>query len=144
MIKTVIALIFAFGMGFSSCHRNEDASDLVGMKWVLRTLDGDTVVMQEEKNRAYIQFDTVENRVVGMSGCNHFFGDYETDGRKLKFMRVGATLRACPDSQVESAFMRVLNEADACEVKDTRLTLFSKDQPLAVFQGEPLSQAAKQ
>lgn len=140
MMKTLLILIGMIGLGFTSCDSADKKVDLTGMKWVLQTLDGKKVDLQEERSQVYIQFNATDKRAIGMAGCNRFFGGYELDGTKLKFSQMGATRMACPDMQVESAFFKVLESTDSCGIKEHTLTLFSKGKALAVFKGEPLTE----
>lgn len=140
MMKTLLILICMLGLGMASCNSAGDKKvNLTGMKWVLQTLDGKAVQLKEGQDRVYIQFDNAEKRAIGMAGCNRFFGGYELDGNKLKFSQMGATRMACPDMEIETAFFKMLENTDSCEIKDHMLTFLQKGKVLAVFKGESLS-----
>lgn len=106
---------------------------LNGVKWVLQTLNGKEVKLTDQNSEIFIQFNEVEQRVNGRAGCNRFFGNYEMEGRKLKFSPMGATRMACPDLQIETAFFQMLDEVDALTIKDNKLTFESKKKVVAVF-----------
>lgn len=59
-----------------------------------------------------------EGRVVGYSGCNNFFGQYELTGEGIKFGAMGMTRRACPQEEMglEQAVMSVFHHAYSVQV----------------------------
>jgi copper homeostasis protein (lipoprotein) len=74
----------------------------------------------------------------GNNTCNNFFGQYELlEGDRIKFGQAGSTLMACPDGEIEKAFMEVLRIADNYNVVDGVLILNkAKMAPLARFEQE--------
>lgn len=140
MMKTLLVLICMAALGLDACQTGGGKVELTGMKWVLQTLGGKKVELADAQRPVYIQFNAAEKRATGMAGCNRFFGGYELDGTKLKFSQMGATRMACPDLETESAFFKMLEDTDSCEIKDRQLMFLQKGKVLAVFQGEPLSQ----
>lgn len=138
MIKIGLILLCMAGFGLNACHSDRDKVELTGMKWVLQILDGKKVQLADEQRPVYIQFNGADKRATGMAGCNRFFGGYELDGTKLKFSQLGATRMACPDLETESAFFRMLENTEGCEIKDRQLMFLQKGKVLAVFRGESL------
>ena len=93
-----------------ACRSSKRDPGLVGMKWILESVDGQKVEMKVAGNEIIMQFNDGEKRVTGMAGCNRFFGGYEADGNKLKFSHMGATRMTCPDQETEpvsSGFLKI-------------------------------------
>jgi len=74
---------------------------------------------------AFIMFDSGSGRASGHSSCNNFIGSYVIEaGQRLRFAgNMGATMMACPDMSVESAFINALRRADNYAVNGDQLSL---------------------
>ena len=131
-MKSLIILLCITLAGVG-CNSSRNMAKLNGVKWVLQTLNGEEVKLTDQNSEIFIQFNEAEQRVNGRAGCNRFFGNYEMEGRKLKFSPMGATRMACPDLQIETAFFQMLDEVDALTIKDNKLTFESKEKVVAVF-----------
>ncbi len=131
-MKSLIILLCITLAGVG-CNSSRNMAKLNGVKWVLQTLNGEDVKLTDQNSEIFIQFNEVEKRVNGRAGCNRFFGNYEMEGHKLQFSPMGATRMACPDLQIETAFFQMLNEVDALNIKDNKLTFESKEKVVAVF-----------
>lgn len=136
-MKTLI-LICCMAVAIVACNPSGNGLKLTGNKWVLENLDGKKVEWKEGEKEVFIQFDGEKKRVSGMAGCNRFFGEYELDGQKLKFSKMGATRMACPDLEKEAEFFKMLEATDNYAIKDHQLSLMQKNKVLAVFKGEKL------
>lgn len=130
-MKSIVLLCVIFA--WAGCHSSKNMAKLNGEKWILQSLSGEAVKLDDNNSEIYIQFNEAEKRVNGRAGCNRFFGNYEMDGSKLKFLPMGATRMACPDLQWETRFFRMLDTVDAYSIKDSELTFLSKDIVVAVF-----------
>ena len=121
-----------------ACRSSKRDPGLVGMKWILESVDGQKEEMKVAGNEIIMQFNDGEKRVTGMAGCNRFFGGYEADGNKLKFSHMGATRMTCPDQETETGFFRILENTDAFRIRDRQLSLLQKGKVLALFKGKPV------
>ena len=72
-----------------------------------------------------INFETKESRVFGNSGCNSYFGQYEQDGKVLKFGVLGSTEMACqePLMQAEIALYNAFQNTASFELENSILVL---------------------
>ena len=66
------------------------------------------VVGIPQRVTASMSFGT-DGRVTGSSGCNRFFGTYETSGQEIKIRNIGGTRKICP--KVEMSVERELLES---------------------------------
>jgi putative lipoprotein len=104
-----------------------DAAVLSATPWKLTAL-GDTPA--PAGGAASIAFDSEKGRISGSTGCNQFFGTYETgDGSALKLTPVGQTLMACigeGDAQ-EKAFLDALRATASYRVSGKSLELLDAE-----------------
>lgn len=118
--------------------------------WVLKTLDGQDVGKSEdsenpdsenaasenEERDIFFRLDSDRNTVHGYAGCNTFNGSFSLEkGDRIRFGMMAATMRACPDSDVnESEFLKVFELADNYSVDgDTLYLNVGRRAALAVF-----------
>lgn len=100
-------------------------------QWQLVELMGHPIKAEKAPN---LEFNE-EGRVSGFAGCNRFFGDVEVKGLSIHFGQLGATMMACPDMQIESKFMQVLEKADNYSLGNDSLSLNkARMAPLARFE----------
>jgi heat shock protein HslJ len=106
-----------------------------GKRWNLIELKGKPIVVEENGKIAFMEFHTHESRIVGNTGCNNFFGQYQLlDMNRIRFGKIGATLMACPDLTTEESLLIALEDADNYSISDGVLSLNkAKMAPLARF-----------
>jgi heat shock protein HslJ len=80
-------------------------------------------------------FDANKKSAAGYNGCNNYFGQYELQGRSLKFGPIASTRRACPEAQseVENELMVALEKTHSWVIKDGTLILLDGTNALARF-----------
>jgi copper homeostasis protein (lipoprotein) len=105
-------------------------------KWLLIELRGKPFEKKEGQKNGSIEFNMETGMFAGNNTCNNFFGQYELkNGDRIQFGQAGTTLMACPDGEIERAFMEVLQMADNYSVVDGILSLNkAKMAPLARFE----------
>lgn len=89
-------------------------ADFAGSEWVLTAFD--TGVAAPTMPLVTLQFDLLEKRVFGSSGCNKYFGTIESPGpRELSVGPLAGTKRMCPPDfmDVETRFLKALDSADS-------------------------------
>lgn len=109
-------------------------SDLINTRWRLVQLNGNDVEIAESSSDVYMILRPEENKVNGYAGCNNFFGIYETSERILRFSKIGATKRACPDLDLETEFLNALQSTEEYKIEGDQLTLYSDGEPIALFE----------
>ncbi len=114
-----------------------DQTDITNKYWKLITLDGKPETMAKNQQRErYFTLKTDQNRVEGFAGCNIFNTTYTLEkGNRIRFSPMAATLKACPDVDVnERDFFEVFELADNYTTKGDTLSLnVGRRAPLAIF-----------
>ncbi|AWL11786.1 Lipoprotein NlpE [Saliniradius amylolyticus] len=105
-----------------------------GIKWVLMELNGQSVDVEGKQPFFRIHPETLQ--LAGIAGCNRFFGQFSEDAPgKVSFGQLGSTMMACPNMQVEQAFLEALKKADNLTRKGNQLSLNKgRMAPLARFE----------
>lgn len=93
--------------------RKSEKVSLTDTKWKLVEFRGKPVEYKNPENKEiFIQLNS-DNSAYGFSGCNTFRGSYELkEGNRITFSKMASTLMACPDMELESEFMKVIETAD--------------------------------
>lgn len=103
---------------------------LVGSTWRLEDLGGAGVVDRAEATLEFPQIGSV----VGQTGCNRFFGYFETSGASLTIARLGSTKKMCPPAVMdqEAKYLRALERAERFSIEGATLLLYpqGQDRPL--------------
>lgn len=106
-----------------------EAAALQGSEWKpLRIVDQPV----PEGSSAFVQFRS-KGRLVGFSGCNRFFADYEAADGQIFIGPVAATRMACAESVMarEAALAKALEDARTYRREGHQLVLFdASDQPI--------------
>ncbi|MCP2044612.1 META domain-containing protein [Pontibacter sp. HSC-36F09] len=103
--------------------------------WNLVELEGKAIKTKDaEQNQPSLNINLDEGRVSGRAGCNRITGTLEPIGDKINFGPIAATRMACPDMELESQFLRVLNDAELrYSVSEESLELLLGGKTVAVF-----------
>lgn len=123
---------------FSACTTPPPAADqardepLTNTFWALESLRGSTVDVSALRSRPHLIL-TDDGRVHGDTGCNRLRGEYGGNAREFRFLSLGSTRMACPQSSVEASFLSVLQDTAWLGIAGRTLVL--KDQ-----QGADLAQ----
>ncbi len=115
---------------------------LAGTRWAIEELMGQPVVVGAEPSQIpTLQFSDDGATVSGNASCNSFHGPVEFKNSKgLKFGNLAATLKACPDMELEGQYFEVLEKADSFHYEGDRLELHrARMAPLAKFRLIPNS-----
>jgi len=80
----------------------------------------------------------------GTSGCNSFFGQYQTDGETMSIGQMGSTLMLCFDDEVvklESEYLALLQDVAGYGIDGTFLTLYDENaESILFFKAVPIVQ----
>ncbi len=88
-------------------------ADLAGPEWVLKAFNNKEAA--PETPVVTLQINLEENKVVGSSGCNNYFGSLESsEARKLTIGPLAGTMMMCPPEvmDVETRYLKALGEAE--------------------------------
>ena len=132
MKAQAITLMLIVGMILlTACAGGNSAvgAELEGATWVLVELNGET---PREGSRATLQFEG--EQLSGNAGCNHYGGNYRTQGNTIQVDNLFATEMACLEPEgilkQEQAYLTALGMANRFEVNEGELTLLVDQQPL--------------
>lgn len=110
---------------------------LFGKTWKLIELNGAKVEVDESRAKTpQLMFDAGESRFAGNAGCNQIMGQFklDEDPYSIEFSQVGSTLMLCPDMELETEFIRMIETVDNYNlVGDTLVLNKAKMAPLARF-----------
>ncbi|SHF04355.1 Heat shock protein HslJ [Mariniphaga anaerophila] len=109
---------------------------IVETYWKLVELRGKKIDQGSFQNREpHLILKVSDNRVFGNAGCNNFNGTYELlDGNQIKFSPLATTRMACPEMELESEFLNVLQTVDNYNNNGDELILNkARMAPLAKF-----------
>lgn len=143
-MKNVYLLLVAIAIvvGLNACKSSKtavadgSAADITGKYWRLIEIQGKPVENTEGRE-PHILFNT-DNTFVGSGGCNSLGGAFEVkEPFRITFSQGRSTLMACPDMEVEDAFLKIIGEVDNYTVSEDGKTLSlnkARMAPLARFE----------
>ena len=106
--------------------------DLEEASWTLIELADNPV----EDSPVVLSFDAAGKTFAGKALCNNFFGSYHLytpkkgERQNIAFSHIGATMRACPDMEVESRFTRLLPSITRLKIEGEHLLMFNQGDSL--------------
>lgn len=139
LAKTLLPLLLAILLaGCCPCrsYQRKTRRPLAGTPWQLVQLDGRSV--RPEEGKFVILLSAEEHRLSGRGACNDLKGGFSTDEkRRLHIGPVASTRMACPETELEQAFIRALESATHYDMDGPMLLLLSDGELRAVFQAKP-------
>ena len=131
-MKRVLFAVVA--MMFVACNQVENLP-MENTKWNLTELQG-------ESNDAFAEADTFwfaldGEGIVGVGACNNFFGGYQLEEcGAFRTGGMGMTRMACPDMELEDAFVGIFETIDGYQIEGDVLSLMQGESVVAKFKGE--------
>lgn len=104
-------------------------------KWVKTEMNDDTITIPQNPDAFTITFHE-DGSLSGTTDCNNFMGQFTIKDNELTLHPIGATLKACPNSQ-ESVFLTALGEVNQFMVnplENTLVLLIKFDSGSIIFQ----------
>lgn len=122
-IYTFALALISMTFAFTSCC----SSIPVESHWSVETLyaNGNSIEIPAGHNPG-ISF-LKGNKIAGETGCNRFFGDYESDGEKIIFTNMGSTRMMCPQMEFENSYMQALGNIASFTITQDTLTFKDKE-----------------
>lgn len=105
---------------------------LLDSTWELTQLEGKPVENTEGKPIT-LTFDGHQIHVKGFAGCNNYGGGFILSEEELKFSQLFSTEMACSNLDIESKYLKILNETNRYSINNDELILKKDDKHLAVF-----------
>ena len=101
--------------------------------WVLIQINGRLL---ESEPQATVKFDLQKMSVSGFTGCNSFFGSFNSSADSISFSRLGMTRMACPGvgGTLEQEFVQLLSgENLRFDLAESVLNIYSGDSLVLMF-----------
>lgn len=74
-----------------------------------------------------IHFDFSENKISGSTGCNKFFGGISIEDNQMIIKNISSTKMMCRNIEMESLFLKTLNDVSTYKIKDSELHLLASN-----------------
>lgn len=120
-------------MEFAILAQNDIWSFIGKNKWKLIQLEN----IGKDFGKVSIEFDTADKKVSGNTGCNSFFGTYQTDSNFIEFSKIGNTRMACIDDETSKTEQKILaflnNKKITFDVADQTLNFYLDDRLVMMF-----------
>ncbi len=99
--------------------------ELVGSTWLVEDIEGGGVI---DSLQSTLTFDSAE-KVIGMGGCNNFFGAVKIDDHAIKLGPLGGTRKACGEAidNQEFRFFQALEKVRSFEFDQGLLFLLDRE-----------------
>ena len=95
--------------------------------WALQTMKQKDLP-ESAKGKPYLEIHVKDNKVMGNGGCNQLFGNVAFEGKNgFRVSNLGSTKMACPELNVESEFMQLLQSVRSYELRELSLFLLGAD-----------------
>lgn len=105
--------------------------------WTVKEIDGKSISklnFQGEK-LPYLELDMDSYRFSGLAGCNRMAGGFVVENGNLHFSEAMVTKMACPNLELETKFLSLLNGTSSYQIEKNKLYLFNKNgESLLQFQ----------
>jgi putative lipoprotein len=134
---TVNILLQAAGAQGPPPTKASSVQDLREVDWMLVRVGTQAVEAGKLRRAPYLRFNAAGTSVAGHASCNTFRGGVELSGEQMSFPGVATTQMACPDMEVEQAFLKALGATATWRVTGSQLGLLDKaGAVVAVFERE--------
>lgn len=112
-----VLLAISGGCTVSDSDGAKARANLVGRTWTIEDLNGRGVV---DGGGPQLVFND-DGALGGRTGCNSILGQYERDGERLTFERLGSTKALCPDALMnqERTMLDILAGVERYRIDDT-------------------------
>ncbi len=141
-MKYFIGMICLGLFSFSACKTAQtgknQSSSLAPKYWRLVELNGAPVVKDPLATRE-AHMILKGTQVNGNAGCNSYFGTFEIKADNgIGFGKMGSTMMACKDMQLEKQFLDALTNANTYSINGNQLSISKDKVILAKFEGREL------
>jgi len=109
--------------------------EIIEKRWKLVELNGEEIKQEGQHKEVYFILHREDKRISGNGGCNSFSGAYTlSEEGRISFSSIISTMMACPDMEIETRLLKVLEMTDNYTLKDNTLSLNkARMAPLAKF-----------
>lgn len=94
--------------------------------WALESIGSEPV--EKSGQAPNLEFQLMEGRFFGFAGCNRLNGSIEMTENTIRFSRVAATKKLCPDMSIENRFMEMIDGKELkFSLEEGQLTLSGEE-----------------
>ncbi len=127
-------VVFSFNTSIYSGCGNFLANEKLNGKWILEKIAGKTLTPEDFNRKPTIILDLNNESVAGNDGCNNFNGQFQVQGKRIKFSKLSSTKMSCKNHSVATIFSKNINDQLVDYFfKDGKLYLYLSDDSLLVF-----------
>lgn len=133
------AILFTCILILFQCKSPQHSANTVPLEnthWKLVEAGGKKILTPAGGKEVYMQLvregDT--GMLKGYAGCNGLGGDYQTEGRKIKFQPITTRMYCELQMDTETALTGMLAIADRYRIRGNTLELFAADELLGKFE----------
>ena len=114
------------------CRKGKNNLSLQGREWhLVRMMNHDLQITPEQ----FVFTFSPDGTFAGMGTCNRIFGKYSLgEKRAMHFSNIASTKMMCRETELETAFSKILNQTTHYEVDGDMLMLLSNGDMQAVLQ----------
>ena len=99
---------------------SETTGDWLDITWILQSYAGQLALPDKMVTAEFM----ADGQLVGIGGCNNYFGSYQLDGNAISIAGVGSTEMWCEGAMdQEAAFLGMLLQAESWALADGTLTI---------------------
>lgn len=133
--------ILLTAMFFTSCctpctQSSPKIEDLESATWTMIEINNNPI----ENSPITIHFNPNDKMLNGTAPCNNFFASYHLlypkkgERQNIEFLNCGATMKFCPDMELEQTFTRLLPTIKQVKIEGEHLVMINAgDSLMAVF-----------
>ncbi|MEG1414940.1 MAG: META domain-containing protein [Mucinivorans sp.] len=144
MIKKIIFVlipVLTTALWLTSCctpcnQSSPKIEDLESATWTMIELNNNPI----ENSPITVHFNPNDKMLNGTALCNNFFAGYHLltpkkgSHQNIEFLNVGATMKYCPDMELEQTFTRLLPTIKQVKIEGEHLVMINGgDSLMAVF-----------
>lgn len=128
-MKKILFAAIVVAMATTACNSARrmvagEETYIYDKEWKLTTLNGNAIDTIQHKSIPTLMFDKKEQRVSGNAGCNRMMGSFKISRvDNIAFSKLGSTLMACADMELEGTYMKALEQVNKFSVTTTDNTL---------------------
>ena len=127
-----ICVLFTVSTGCKTTSSHKCAYEQLSGKWTVTSINGEKIKIEENP---FIEFDVKNNKIHGKTGCNILNGTFVRNVENTCAITIppaATTMMACPDMEVESHFLKALQNVAAYKIDQSKLRLFDTDKKIVL------------
>jgi heat shock protein HslJ len=96
-------------------------------RWVLRELNNKLIQTPAGEKEISLFFEPTINEFTADGKCNNLHGMYTSQGELIKIVNMSSTKMACPQLELESEFIKALNETNKYKIRSKKVNGVAND-----------------